>query len=282
MMRAGHEARILSIVLLTLADDEGRGRWIEPVMAAEAFGYDSDPLASLSRGLASLSGWYVQVYEVSGEGYFQVIKWAKHQKIDRPTESKLPPPPAGQLTEIIATRASSREAREEVARPREELASGSRISDVGSRISEVGGISPPVAIPDEWPGPLPRPSDDSFDRRSCKYLMAFATAFRATGATASPWMNGIGTRECHELARWLESEFKDTALETAGALGSGFARSSYAKRQGYRFRGSGGLIDGPGEFLKSGMTGYVRPSEVVHDTTSDEDFRLALKGTAVR
>jgi len=136
---------------------------------------------------------------------------------------------------------------------------------------------PPVAILDEWAGAIPPPSD--IGTRAARYLKAFSAGFKSTGEVASPWMHGFGTSDSLRLAEWLEAEFPQTPTETAEALGKGFARNAYAKRQGFRFRGSGGLIDGPGEFLKSGLSGYVRPDSIVHETTSDEDFRKALKGT---
>lgn len=93
MLRAGHEARIFSIVLLTLADDEGRGRWMELKMAAEGFAEDPDPIASVRAAVAGLTPWYFHIYELDGESYFQILKFSRHQYIEKPRDSGLPPCP---------------------------------------------------------------------------------------------------------------------------------------------------------------------------------------------
>lgn len=103
---------------------------------------------------------------------------------------------------------------------------------------------------------------------------AFVDAFRAAGGLPPPWLLGLTNREWPELDTWLGGAFAGLEVETAKRLGDGFARHAFARKRGYPFRGSGGLIEGPGEFL--GTAGYVRPNDIKHTATSDEDFEKAM------
>lgn len=82
------DARVVSVALLLLADDVGRGR-LGKATAARVF--PSDP-AAFSAALDELSPWYVRKYSVRGQSYFEVLNWAKHQKIDRPSKPITPEP----------------------------------------------------------------------------------------------------------------------------------------------------------------------------------------------
>lgn len=91
LAQAGLAGRVLSVALITLADDQGRGVWRDPVMAVEVFGYEPDPSRLLRDAVATLSGWYVEVYSVRGERYFQILNWAIHQRVDKAKPSRIPP-----------------------------------------------------------------------------------------------------------------------------------------------------------------------------------------------
>lgn len=80
----------------------------------------------------------------------------------------------------------------------------------------------------------------------------FRAAFEATGEKPSPWMLGFGTADWTDLTKWIFSTHALDARATLEALAQGFARSAFAKKRGHRFRGQGGLIDAPGEFLALG------------------------------
>lgn len=92
MGRVSREARLCFVGLWSMADDEGRSRAVSRMLANLLYPYDDD-----ARGL--VDGWLneleregcIQRYEVDGNHYLQVCNWLKHQKIDRPSKSKLPP-----------------------------------------------------------------------------------------------------------------------------------------------------------------------------------------------
>jgi hypothetical protein len=66
------------------------------------------------------------------------------------------------------------------------------------------------------------------------------------------------------------SAFPNAEVETAKALGAGFARNAFARKRGYPFRGSNGsLMHGPGEFLENG---HAQPSSFDHVTRSTLDL----------
>lgn len=93
LAEAGTLARLLSVGLIVLSDDHGRGRANEVVLAAKVFTYEPDPVRCLREALASLSRiGFVQLYEVRGQRYYQIRNWAKHQRVDRPSKPRFPGP----------------------------------------------------------------------------------------------------------------------------------------------------------------------------------------------
>lgn len=120
-----------------------------------------------------------------------------------------------------------------------------------------------------------QPTADVLSRRLESERSAFVSAFETAGKRPSPWMLGLGpTRDWLELDTWLASTANGREAETAAQLARGFARNRFAEQRGFRFRGPGGLIEGPGEFLALG--GQVAPSAVEHVATSDEEFEKAM------
>lgn len=105
MGNVSRDARLLFIQLFTVADDEGRGRGAAPMLARLLFPYDDDAPKLIGEWIAELERvGCVKFYQVDGSNYFQIINWASHQKIDKPTPSKFPAP-----TGEIATRTLERE-----------------------------------------------------------------------------------------------------------------------------------------------------------------------------
>lgn len=90
---AGSNARVLSIALVLLADDYGRGRAHPAMLAGSVFAYEVNPVATLTAALEALTPWFIQVYEVRGQRYFEIRNWSKHQRVDKPGKERVPPPP---------------------------------------------------------------------------------------------------------------------------------------------------------------------------------------------
>lgn len=88
------DARLFFLQVLTEADDEGRFLWLPRRLSGVLFPHDDDV------GPGQLEGWaseccrrgMLAIYCHHDVLHAQVINWAKHQRINRPTKSKLPSP----------------------------------------------------------------------------------------------------------------------------------------------------------------------------------------------
>ena len=119
MGRVSRDARLTFIELWTLADDEGRLRGNSRMLASLLFPYDDDAKDLIDGWLHELEvEQCLMRYKVGGDSYIQITNWLIHQKIDKPSKSKIP-------TFLESSRI--------LANPRE-LSSG----DQGSRIKDQG------------------------------------------------------------------------------------------------------------------------------------------------
>jgi hypothetical protein len=92
LLGAGSDARVISIALIVLADDHGRGRGNARWLATQIFPMEPDGLANFREGVEKLLGWFVNFYEVRGQTYYELPNWLKHQKVDKPGKPRVPPP----------------------------------------------------------------------------------------------------------------------------------------------------------------------------------------------
>jgi hypothetical protein len=93
MGNISREARLLFILLWTIADDDGRTRGNHRYLAHQLFPYDADAELHIAGWLRSLEaeGCIQQYHEERGD-YILITHWKDHQKIDHPRRSKLPAP----------------------------------------------------------------------------------------------------------------------------------------------------------------------------------------------
>jgi hypothetical protein len=85
------DTRVLSVALILLADDEGRGRASPDVLLSRAF--PRKGMTVLARALVGISRHrFVTLYERDGRPYYAIRGWSKHQRVDHPAESRLPGP----------------------------------------------------------------------------------------------------------------------------------------------------------------------------------------------
>jgi len=105
---ASSDARVLSIALMLMADDEGRGRASPIMLGGQVFPGLANPREVSAKALEELRALdFVALYEVDGQHYFEIRNWGRHQKIDHPTPSKLPKNP-GTSGALESSRESSR------------------------------------------------------------------------------------------------------------------------------------------------------------------------------
>lgn len=89
--RLSRDARLLFIQLFTIADDAGRARASSRLLASLLYPYDEDAGGLIDRWLGELEHHRaIRRYEVDGSQYLEIVKWLEHQKIDRPSPSRLP------------------------------------------------------------------------------------------------------------------------------------------------------------------------------------------------
>jgi hypothetical protein len=125
--RLSREARLLYIQLWTVVDDSGRCRGSSRLLASQLYPFDDDAVALMDDWLAELEKYgCVDCYSIDDTAYLELPKWLKHQKIDRPSPSRLPPNPR------------------KIAKPREPSAPLPRTVDLGSRTEE--DIPPPSEV----------------------------------------------------------------------------------------------------------------------------------------
>lgn len=88
-------ARLLFIGLITMADDEGRLRELHGAICGHIFPWDEKVTPKqVAKMLAEVADSGLILRYESGVGKYIVIRhWARHQRINRPVASALPPPP---------------------------------------------------------------------------------------------------------------------------------------------------------------------------------------------
>lgn len=94
MGRVSRDARLTFVLLWTVADDAGRLRGNPALLAGLLFPYDEDARKKLDGWLAELEREdCITRYRVGADSYIAIANWREHQKIDRPSPSRLPDPP---------------------------------------------------------------------------------------------------------------------------------------------------------------------------------------------
>lgn len=92
MGEISRDARLTFILLWTLADDSGRLRGNSRMLASLLYPYDNDAPELIDGWLCELESQRCLVrYKADGSSYIQIYNWLIHQKIDKPSKSKIPP-----------------------------------------------------------------------------------------------------------------------------------------------------------------------------------------------
>lgn len=92
------DARLLAIGLISFADDEGRFPAAPAAFGGYVFPFDDIPVVKLRKWLAECEASdFVRTWTVGTARYGVVTNFMKHQRINRPTPSILPAPPADGL-----------------------------------------------------------------------------------------------------------------------------------------------------------------------------------------
>jgi hypothetical protein len=96
MARLSWDERLIYIGLWSYVDDNGVGRDVPKLIAADLFPLDDDThgaLMKVSTALKALAaGGQITRYEVDGKAFLHVRSWTKHQVINRPSKGRYPLP----------------------------------------------------------------------------------------------------------------------------------------------------------------------------------------------
>lgn len=93
------QARVLSVGLILLADDHGRGRASFAWLSSNIFHFNEDILQTDSAMRELVSVGFVRTYEVRDQHYFEIVNWKKHQRVDKPGKPRVPPPEEASVPE---------------------------------------------------------------------------------------------------------------------------------------------------------------------------------------
>lgn len=139
MGRVSRDARLLFVLLWTICDDSGRTRAASRMLASLLFPYDDGEDGHPRTTGKEIDAWLVELeregcvirYSVDGTQYLQVCNWLNHQKIDKPSSSKIPEP-----SRIVAN-------------PREPSVTdlGPRTKDLGEDQEKSGADKPRSGLP---------------------------------------------------------------------------------------------------------------------------------------
>jgi hypothetical protein len=205
MGRVSRDARLLFVQLWTFADDSGRARAASRMLASVLFPFDDDAPDLIDGWLSELEDEKCIIrYVIDGSSYLQVVNWEKHQKIDHPSPSKIPPSP--DKSEIVAT---ARESIDKILEPSRSLAPDLVPSTLDlvpkTRERELPLDMPSRAISkrsavDErftrfwaaWPNKVQRPYAEKCFARVAKEVDAIVAGverYVATKPPDRPWLN---------------------------------------------------------------------------------------------
>jgi hypothetical protein len=85
------DVRVLSVGLILLADDSGRGKASPDVLLGAVF--PRKPMDVLARAMVGICRHrFLTLYEFDGRAYYQIRGWVKHQRVDHPAASGIPKP----------------------------------------------------------------------------------------------------------------------------------------------------------------------------------------------
>ena len=100
-------SRVMSVALITLADDYGRGRANLVQLGAHVFPFEPSPPRMAKEAMEELERTqFVRRYEIDGQSYFEIRTWDKHQRVNHPGKPRVPSPCEGSRGSLADSRDS--------------------------------------------------------------------------------------------------------------------------------------------------------------------------------
>ena len=248
--RTGDVGRVLSVGLMLVADDYGRGRADEEYLAAQVWPYDPEARAKSASGLARLVAIrFLVVYRVDDQAYFEIRNWAKHQKVSHKGAPRVPRPPedSGDPPEEIGEPPENLQRIPEILRP-----------DLRSQISDLR--SPITSAPEEIGEPpenLRNLTETRHPVSDPALLVARGYQDRWEAATATAWQSyGKHHDDLGAIARWAEAQAKIDGVAATepiiGRLLDAYWSDAWATSRQWPL---GHLARNPGKYLAAPVAG---------------------------
>lgn len=225
MGRVSREARLCFVLLWTLADDSGRLRGNSRMLASLLFPYDDDAPTLIDGWLSELEREHcIVLYQVDGATYLEISKWLIHQKIDKPSQSKIPA-----FDESSRILANVRECS-----PLDLGSKDLRIKDQGSGKGEEGKEKKPAK-----PSAIARPPDvdqsvwnDWLTLRKAKKAPVTETVVshaRGESGKAGLTLEGFLKIWCARGSQGLEASWLKPEEKQRATAHTGFANKNYSE-----------------------------------------------------
>lgn len=250
MGNVSRDARLCFIMLWTIADDAGRLRGASRMLASLLFPYDDDAPTLIDTWLGELEaeGCIVR-YLAGGSQYIQIAKWLEHQKIDRPSPSKIP-----EFDEHSREIATPREAScEDLDRDQ-----GSRIKDRASALVVSDDVTDAISAYNQSAERVGLPK---VQRISDKRRSAVRARLRECGGLDG-WSTALAKLEasdwCCGRAKRSDGWKADLDFLTQAKSFTKLMEGSYDNRDGHAQRGANAvdrLKAGAAAFVAAGMAG---------------------------
>ena len=111
MGKVSRDARLTFVQMWTLADDSGRLRGNSRMLASLLYPYDDDAPSLIDGWLEELEreNCILRYQSKDGGKYIQIKRWLEHQKIDKPSVSRIPDPDSSNPRESSRILANPRE-----------------------------------------------------------------------------------------------------------------------------------------------------------------------------
>ncbi len=88
MIESSPAARVLSVAMILIADDYGRGRGKEERIISRVFPlHHDDGRQAFSELMAT---GYFSLYVIREQTYFELTNWTRHQRVDKPGKPRVP------------------------------------------------------------------------------------------------------------------------------------------------------------------------------------------------
>lgn len=187
MGRVSRESRLCFIMLWTIADDLGRLRGNSRMLASLLYPYDIDAGKRIDGWLDELEKekCILRYKSDSGDSYIAILNWSQHQKIDKPSKSKIPGPDSETLARI-------REDSRDIEEPPRGVVGGSKDQgeDQGSSICT-------------------EPETDSMPLAEHGFLLADGSIWRPTVAKMHEWQAAFPVMDIDGQMRLAGQWLKD-------------------------------------------------------------------------